>query len=118
MSSADSALDRRHDGVRPDPRAEVSELLRKVVRRLTGNARKRAAGIRAAAESVTLRAGRRGGSRALRRNDYAPVRIGLARRRRGGRAFGLVSAMNGIIADRGRLRAVEDRPARGHTTFR
>jgi hypothetical protein len=72
--------DRRHDGICSDTGGEVAQLLRKIVSRLAGDPRKRAAAIGTAVESMALRASRRAGCRALRDDDRPVLDIGLARR--------------------------------------
>ena len=64
--------DRRHEGARPHARGKVAQLPRKIKGRLTGEPRKRAAGIGNAIEGVALGAGRSAGRRALR-DDHGPM---------------------------------------------
>ena len=64
--------DSRHQCAHPLSRGELLQLVGKIISRLAGKTRKRAARIRNPIEGVTLGAGRSAGRRALRDNDRAP----------------------------------------------
>ena len=66
---------------------------------------------------MALRAGRGARGRALRRDDRAVARIGLAPSPCAARRVVLVGAVDDIVSDRCGLRTVEHRPKRGHAAF-